>query len=164
MTQVDFYQVLPEIYQRLTKGGIFLTAGKDAPNTMTIGWGSVGMYWGKPTFVVPVRFSRHTHGLMGDCFTVSVPAEGTMKQELLLCGTKSGRDMDKWEAAGLTARPASQVDTAIVDGCALYLECRIRMVQDMAPGVLSEADDARWYGDKDYHTMYYGEVVACYRP
>lgn len=66
-------------------------------NTMTMGWGSSSYYWGKPVFIVPVRHSRNTHEMLEctDSFTISVPYGDDMDEELLFCGTHSGRDNNK---------------------------------------------------------------------
>ena len=41
------------------KQGILLTSGTmENPNTMTIGWGMIGVEWGKPIFLALVRESR----------------------------------------------------------------------------------------------------------
>lgn len=95
------------------KEGAFLTAGDSGKsNVMTIAWGSIGFMWGKPVFTVLVRPSRYTYRFMeeGSEFTVSVPVGG-MKEALALCGSKSGRDMDKVKAAGLTLQAGKKVAT-----------------------------------------------------
>ena len=164
MEKLSYDTYCREVLERLTKGGIFLTSGKEKPNSMTIGWGSIGCYWGKPIFIVPVRKSRYTHGLIEECseFTVSVPLEG-MKEALAFCGTKSGRDVDKFKALNLTPVPGQTVQVPIIGECDLHFECRVVYKQDMDGSLLIPESQQRWYGDHDYHTMYYGEILACYR-
>ena len=50
------------------KNGAFLTvkAGEDL-NTMTIGWATMGFVWRKPIFMIAVRDSRHTFGIIPLC-------------------------------------------------------------------------------------------------
>jgi len=143
--------------------GAFLTAGDSGKNNvMTIAWGGIGFMWGKPVFTVMVRPSRHTHKFMASGeFTVSLPLAG-MKDALALCGSKSGRDIDKVKAAGLTLRAGSKVATPVVDGCGLYYECRVVYQYDMVPGQLDKGFNAQWYKDGDHHTVYIGEIVAAY--
>ena len=61
---------------KATKKGILLTtkAGEKV-NTMTIGWGTIGIEWGKPIFVGYVRESRYTREMLDQNgeFTVNVP-------------------------------------------------------------------------------------------
>ncbi len=146
------------------KEGAFLTAGDMAKNNvMTIAWGSIGFMWGKPMFTVLVRPSRYTHRFMeeGGEFTVSLPV-GSMKEALAICGSKSGRDLDKVKAAGLKLQAGKKVATPVVAGCAVYYECRVVYKYELAPGRLDKGLEAACYKDGDYHTVYVGEIVAAY--
>ena len=108
--------------KRMAARGIFLTAGKNKPNTMTMGWGSVSVYWGKPVFIAPVRKSRYSFKLLEECgeFTLSVPAEhDDFGEQLRLCGSRSGRDCDKYALAGLKIRPAREIETPVIEGCGI---------------------------------------------
>lgn len=162
MREISFSEQAGKALAALPQGA-FLTAGDAAKcNVMTIGWGNIGFIWGKPTFTVLVRPSRYTHGFMnGGEFTVSVPL-GDMKQALAVCGSKSGRDIDKVQAAGLKLRAGQKVATPVVDGCGLYYECRVVYRYDMAPGQLAAELERGCYKDGDHHTVYVGEIVAAY--
>jgi flavin reductase (DIM6/NTAB) family NADH-FMN oxidoreductase RutF len=136
------------------------------PNPMTIGWGEVGIVWSRPAFTVLVRPSRYTHAciLAADSFTVSVPRPGNLTEALLLCGTKSGRDVDKVKTSRLCLATGTKVRTPVVEGCALQYECRIlaRAVltrQSFAsPDVLSDF----YPTSEDYHLIVVGEILAAY--
>lgn len=147
----------------LRHGAFLTTAAKDKVNTMTIGWGNVGIIWGKPIFTALIRPSRYTYQLIeasGE-FTVSLPT-GDMQPALSLCGSKSGRDMDKIAAAGLTTRPGKEVSVPIISGCGLHYECRVIYRQPMHPGGLPAELEQKMYPNQDYHVMYFGEIVAVY--
>ena len=149
------------------KQGLFLNCGTvEHPNAMTIGWGSIGTYWGQPMFVVPVRFSRYTHELIDTCnrFTVSVPLHD-MYKELAYCGTRSGRDGNKFAALGLTAAPAQEVSPLpIIGECELHYECHVMYRQTMDSLLFHSSEILHnSYGQGDFHTMYYGKILACYR-
>jgi len=155
---------LPLVYQRLAKGGVFLTVKNGADvNTMTIGWGGITIFWGKPVFIVPVRESRYTFNIINSAkeFTVSVPVNVNLAKELAYCGTRSGRDGNKFTATGLTLTPGHIIDTPVITQCELHFECKIVYHQTMDPEYLDSQIKDRFY--PDYHTMYYGEIVACYR-
>ena len=95
--------------KRMAARGIFLTAGKNKPNTMTMGWGSVSVYWGKPVFIAPVRKSRYSFKLLEECgeFTLSVPAApDDFGEQLIFCGSRSGWFCVKYALAVLKIRPA----------------------------------------------------------
>ena len=85
-------------------GGILLTAAANGrTNTMTIGWGTLGMEWGIPIFTAFVRTGRFTRELLdaNPEFTINVPVGQFDRKILGFCGTKSGRDVDKFQELGL---------------------------------------------------------------
>ena len=145
--------------------GAFLTvkAGEEI-NTMTIGWATIGFIWKKKVFMVAVRNSRHTFSLLEktDNFTVTVPTAGEeYRKALALCGTKSGRDLDKFAECRLGQRPGRISQSPIVDIPARHYECAIIYKSAMDPAFLHE-DLAGLYPQHDYHTLYFGEILACY--
>ncbi len=133
---------------------------------MTIGWGQLGIVWSRPVFSILVRQSRFTHECLktASSFAVSVPAPGTLKQELALCGTKSGRSLDKFHAAGLTATPSRCIETPIVGECLAHYECRIlaRTQQAVAHFAGDEIIDRFSYKDGDTHGVFFGEILTSY--
>lgn len=162
MRKVDYMSAAEESMAQIKKGA-FLTvkAGGDL-NTMTIGWATIGFIWQKPMFMVAVRDSRHTFGIMerASDFTVSVPS-GDMKDQIMFCGTKSGRDMDKFKECGLEIMDSLQVGSPIINIPGLHFECRIVFKTAMDPKFLTE-DYKKLYRDNDYHTLYFGEIQDCY--
>jgi len=82
----------------------------------------------------------------------------------VFCGTKSGRDVDKAAACGLTLKEAQRVQTPIIAECALHYECKIVLRKQLsradfsAPDVLDE-----YYQDDDHHMIVIGQIVAAYR-
>lgn len=139
--------------------GAFVSSGG---NVMTASWGLVGVMWGRKVYVAPIRDSRYTKELLDRTgeFTVSVPAAGSMKKELAFCGTKSGRDCDKWAETGMEKQPAKEAGGCVVAGCARYFECRVIGVLPMGDMDISAV--AQWYKDGDKHNFYFGEIVAEY--
>ena len=163
MPTINFHEKAGKALEILSKGAFLTTAADGQTNTMTIAWGSIGFMWNKPVFTVLVRPSRHTFQLIERSaeFTVSIPL-GDMQQALTLCGTKSGRDMDKIAAAGLTLSPGKEVATPVIGGCGLYYECKVLYKQTMTPVELAPETNKQCYANGDYHTFYFGEIVAAY--
>lgn len=82
---------------------MLVTAGnKDAFNTMTANWGGIGFLWNKPVVYVFIRPERYTFGFMekSDYFTLSFLGEEN-KSIHKICGSKSGREVDKIKETGL---------------------------------------------------------------
>ena len=92
-------------------------------NPITLGWTT--LVSNSPAMmaiaVAPKRYSvgaiRHSK-----CFTVAYPCEG-MVDEVLLFGTKSGRDIDKLEAAGSKYCAAEEIDSALLSDAVANFEC-----------------------------------------
>ena len=165
MQRISYLEAMAETAGRLANGGVFLNVGGEQPNTMTIGWGWMGPCWRKNVFVVLVRPQRHTHDLLKQAgeFTISVPTRAPLREQLAFAGTKSGRDVDKFSGHGLTAVPAQRVNAPIIAECGLHFECRTLMVQEMTGETLAQEVLQYAYPERDFHTMFFGEIVDCYR-
>jgi flavin reductase (DIM6/NTAB) family NADH-FMN oxidoreductase RutF len=147
----------------LIEKGAFLTVQANASvNTMTIGWGMLGICWRKPVMTVAVRNSRYTFQLMerADSFTLSMPS-GNLRDEIFYCGTTSGKEVNKFEECGLKTAASQQVSSPIIDTAGIHMECRIIYKNAMDPDFLIEEFHAL-YPKNDYHTLYYGQIKACY--
>lgn len=164
MQNINAFEHAEIILKTLSKGAFLNTAACGKQNTMTIGWGSLGFMWGSPVLTVMVRQSRYTYELIekNPCFTVSIPVNDGFAKALGLCGTKSGRDMDKFAAAELTAVPGQTVDVPVIKGCGLHLECKIVDKNTMQPAVFDEELAQKWYANNDWHTYYTGIITAAY--
>ncbi len=160
--EVSYNEYLSQVEQQLKSGGLFLTSKGQKANIMVIGWGGINIFWGRPIFVVPVRKSRYTHGLIEESgeFTVSIPLNKNLKEALAFCGSKSGRDYDKFKECHLTPLPGKKISTPVIGECSLHYECKVVYKQDMNPENLVDEINSKWY--PDYHTFYFGEIIACY--
>lgn len=147
----------------LVNSGMILTAG-DFPdgkyNGMTISWGSLGIIWGRPFFHTVVRPTRYTYEILEKCdsFTVAAFPAG-FKEALALMGSKSGRDMDKITAAGLTPTASSVVKAPGYEQAELIIECKKVYFGDLQPDNFLAGHIAPMYKN-DYHRQYFGEVVG----
>jgi len=94
-----------------------------------------------------------------DTFTLSALPE-RYRKALELIGTKSGRDMNKLSATGLTPIPSSVVSAPGLDEADLIIECRKSYWQDMDPNHFLISSIANQYPKQDYHRIYYGEILS----
>ncbi len=139
--------------------GAFLSSGD---NVMIASWGMVGVMWGKKVFVAPVRESRYTKEFIDKTgeFCVSVPNAGEMMDAVKFCGTKSGRDFDKWQECNLEKVKAKSGQSYVVGGCQKYFECKVIGVLPMGDMDISVV--GKWYPTDDKHVFYFGEIVEEY--
>ena len=163
MKDVDYMSVAQDSINKIKEGAFLTVKSGNGLNTMTIGWASFGVVWIKPIMMVAVRSSRHTFGIIEAAkdFTVTVPA-GDMRKEIAFCGSHSGRDMDKFKLCNLETIGSRQVASPIIRTRGRHYECRIVYKSAMDPAHLDKECDSSLYPKKDYHTLYFGEILACY--
>ena len=145
------------------KDWFLLSAGDFAArkfNSMVISWGATGVMWGRPFVMCVVRPQRYTHEFMEQYDTFSLCAFPTELRKVLdVLGTKSGRDIDKIAGSGLTPISASSIASPIYDEARLAIECRKIYFDDFKPKHFI-ADYIKGMYKKDFHRMYFGEIVA----
>ncbi len=130
-------------------------------NAMTVGWGSIGTMWNKPFAQIVVRPTRYTFEFMEQYSTFTLCAfPREYQDDLLLLGTRSGRDGDKMSATGLKPTAASSVASPVYEQAELCLECKKTYWQDFRNEHFLEKDTEAHYPDKDYHRSYFGEIIA----
>ena len=167
---IDLWEYSGTILEQVGTAALVTAKADGEVNPMTIGWGTLGVQWGKPIFIVFVRQSRHTKTLLdknGE-FTINVPLKGTDRKAALgFCGSKSGRDFDKIKELDLHLEEPDVISVPGIKEFPITLECRVVYKQDQDLNALDADKCLRYYApetpnDGDYHTAYYGEVLAAY--
>ncbi len=157
-----------EIAAAIPKCVYLTTKYGDKVNTMAIGWGTLGTIWARPVFVAYVRVSRYTRELLDKNpeFTVNIPVGKIDPRISKVCGSMSGRDVDKVEEAGLTPVDGEKVSVPAIAEMPITLECRVLLRQKQDDSLLPEDIKARFYPDSgdgmDEHITYIGEIVGAY--
>lgn len=163
-----------QILKAMPKGILLTTKSGDKVNTMTIGWGHIGIEWGKPIFIAFVRENRYTRQMLDENgeFTVNIPWEGECREILSYCGTKSGRNTDKIRDLQLHLEEPLHISVPGIRELPLTLECKViyRQVQDLS--AITENLRIRYYprevgsdhpgSNQDVHIAYYGEILSAY--
>lgn len=163
-----------EIMQELAKGVLVTTKSGEKINAMSISWGTIGIEWGKPIFTIFLRETRFTCKQLEESpeFTINIPYKKRNQEIIKICGTTSGQNIDKIKKAGLTLIAADKISAPGIKECPLTLECRIihkqeqieksmpkHIKEDLCPQALNISN---FDANKDYHTAYYGEILASY--
>lgn len=97
-----------------------------------------------PLLGVGIGPKRYSYGLFkaSKDFAINIPSRN-MLRAVEVCGTESGRKVDKFEASGLTREKAEKVSAPLIAECPVNIECvKVNEV---------EAGD---------HTWFIGEIVA----
>jgi flavin reductase (DIM6/NTAB) family NADH-FMN oxidoreductase RutF len=143
---------------------MLITAGKLGEyNTMTASWGQMGHLWGKNVATMYIRPGRYTKEFVdnSDIFTLSFFKE-KYRNAMNICGSKSGRDVDKIKEAGLTpfATPAGSV---AFEEAYMIVECRKLYAAPLLADAFTDAAIVpQMYQQGDFHTMYVGEILNVY--
>ena len=167
---IDPFDYAEQILKAVKKGVLLTTKAGSKVNTMSISWGTMGIQWGLPIFTVFVRGCRHTSPMLEENmeFTINIPLETADKEIIRFCGTKSGRDVDKFQALGLQAEEPEVISVPGIRELPLTLECRIIYTQLQTPESIVDGHLNRHYPqqsesiEQDYHTAYYAEIVSAY--
>lgn len=167
---MEYAQMITEALPK----GILLNTKDKKFNSMVIGWGGLGTVWGKPAFTVYVREHRYTKAQLDSVgeFTISVPLDKPIPVIAKVCGTQSGRDVDKEIEAHMTLEDSEIISVPAVKEYPLTLECKVLYSQKQEIEKLPDDIRERMYpqdidgtycmANRDAHTMYIGEIVAAY--
>lgn len=157
---IDPKQIAKNPFAMIGDQWMLITAGSaERCNTMTASWGGVGVLWQAPVATCYVRPQRYTKQFLDEeeYFTLTFFPE-QYRKELTICGTKSGRDMDKVKECGFTVKTAA-CGAPYFEEAELVIVCRKRYVQDFDPAAIPADVKEKQYPNQDYHTMYIGEIV-----
>lgn len=115
------------------------------PNACAIAW-IMPASFNPPMLVFAVRKKSHSYKLLEETkeFVVNI-AGFDLAGQVLYCGRRSGKDVDKFKATGLSVGKAKKVSAPVVSECTAHIECR-----------LAEAIP------KGDHVLMIGEVLAAY--
>lgn len=166
--KINVFDYTETIMKKLQKG-VLITTKDTKVNSMTISWGALGIEWGKPIFTTYVRRSRFTRAQLDRTgeFTVNIPLDGEVKNILGVCGSKSGRDIDKIKELGLTLEEPETGSVPGIKELPLTLECKVvyKQMQDifaMPKDIIESCYPKDGNGNQDIHIAYYAEIVNAY--
>ena len=171
---VNVFDYADVICKSMKKGILLTTKHHDSVNTMTIGWAMLGIEWGKPIFIALVRESRFSKEYLDATgeFTVNIPIADIDNKILSVCGTMSGREVDKIQVLSLDLVESEIISVPGIRQLPLTLECKVLYRQAQDPTQIPDFAMERYYpevnlplesGEKrDFHTAYYAEIVNTY--
>lgn len=112
-------------------------------NILTIAW--TGVLNSEPPFIyVSIRPSRYSYEIIKQQkeFVVNIPDENLV-WATDFCGTKSGKDVDKFTQANLTKETCKFVKAPAIAECPISLECKLKEIKELGS-----------------HHMFIGEVIC----
>lgn len=158
--EIDITHLNENVVDLFKNRWALVTAGdKDALNTMTVSWGAVGELWGKDMATLYIRPQRYTEEFLNknDYLTVSFYPDDMKKQIHGVCGSKSGRDVDKVKECNLT--PVFDEKAPYFNEAQIVLVCKKAAKSRFNPDEFIDGEiDEKWYPQNDYHFIYYAEI------
>src|SRR5512133_1697376 len=166
----DYKLIDPKIikdnpFHLLDDDWMLVTAGEpDYFNTMTASWGGFGVIWNRPVAIALVRPQRYTRKFIDSysSYTLCFFAE-KYRKALEICGSQSGRNINKIEAAGLTLA-TTELGNIFFREARLILECK-KLYQDDFQEHMFTAQEipSKFYPSKDFHRFYIGEIINAWK-
>ena len=160
--EISPYEIKDNTFKALDKDWMLICAPDETKscgaNAMTASWGGLGFLWYKPVATLYVRPQRYTYSLTEehDKFSLCFFDE-KYRDALKVCGTKSGRDMDKITECGLTV--SSELDAPAINEARLILVCRKLYADNIKEECFTdEATKDKAYPKKDFHRFYVCEI------
>ena len=101
-------------------------------------------------------------------FNVSVLTDSVPFETIRHFGMQSGRDVDKFKELGLTPEAPEVISVPGIKELPLTLECKVVYKQQQYPECMTDPEPPTHYPENsqdihaDYHTAYYGQIVAAY--
>ncbi|UCH13654.1 MAG: flavin reductase [Bacteroidales bacterium] len=163
--KVEVESLNENVFKIIGDDWMLITAGKnDNFNMMTASWGTMGILWHKPIAICFIRPQRYTYKFAEeyDYFTLSF-FEEKYRNILQICGSRSGRNINKVEATGLIPME-TELGNICYKQSRLFFECRKLYYADLDPGNFIIPEIAQHnYPTKDFHRYYIGEIINCYK-
>ena len=127
-------------------------------NTMTVSWGTAGVLWNKEVVTVFVRPGRYTYEFCerGETLTLSFFGE-ERRDTLTYCGTKTGRDVDKFAVCDLKYK--------LENGACIFDDARTTIVlkklyaEDLKNECFFDKSPLVNYKNGDFHRAYTCEII-----
>lgn len=105
-------------------------------------------------------------------FTINIPVGDFNKKILGVCGSKSGRNIDKIKELNLTPIDANQISVPAIKELPLTLECKVIYKQTQVLSELpvniqkssypQDVPSSNPMNNKDVHIAFYGQIVDAY--
>lgn len=162
MKKISVSELKDNMFDAIGKEWMLVTAGTPEKfNMMTASWGGTGILWGKPVAFIFIRPERYTYEFIEKGDTLTLPFLGEAHRDIhKICGSQSGRDIDKVAASGLKPYVTENGNIAY-EQARLILECK-KLYADFidADNFVDKLLISRWYGEGHggFHKMYILEI------
>jgi flavin reductase (DIM6/NTAB) family NADH-FMN oxidoreductase RutF len=155
--EISAKDIKDNLIEKIANEWMLISAGsKDGYNMMTASWGFMGEMWGKDTAVAMIRPQRYTMQFVEKSDYYALSFYGDNKDIHKVCGSKSGKDVNKTELTGLT--PVFADNTVYFSEAKLVIICKKQYVDVLKEEKFVDKQPLKWYENKDFHNMIFGSI------
>lgn len=155
--EISAKDIKDNLIEKIANEWMLISAGsKDEYNMMTASWGFMGEMWGKDTAVAMIRPQRYTMQFVEKSDYYALSFYGDNKDIHKVCGSKSGKDVNKTELTGLT--PVFADNTVYFEEAKLVIICKKQYVDVLKEEKFVDKQPLKWYENKDFHNMIFGSI------
>lgn len=155
--EITAKEIKGNIIEKIANEWMLISVGDEKGyNMMTASWGFMGEMWGQDTAVAMVRPQRYTMEFIEKSGFYTLSFYGDNKDIHKVCGSKSGRDVDKTALTGLT--PVFSDNTVYFEEANLVIICKKQYVDSLKQENFTDTEPIKWYENKDFHNMIFGKI------
>lgn len=155
--EISAKEIKENFIDKIANEWMLISAGDESGyNMMTASWGFMGEMWGKDTAVAMIRPQRYTMQFVNDNDYYALSFYGENKDIHKVCGSKSGRDVNKTELTGLS--PVFANNTVYFSQAKLVIICKKLYVDSIKEEKFTDNEPLKWYENKDFHNMIFGSI------
>lgn len=155
--EITAKEIKGNIIEKIANEWMLISAGDEKGyNMMTASWGFMGEMWGEDTAVAMVRPQRYTMEFIEKSGFYTLSFYGDNKDIHKVCGSKSGRDVDKTALTGLT--PVFSDNTVYFEEANLVIICKKQYADSLKQENFTDTEPIKWYENKDFHNMIFGKI------
>ncbi len=155
--EISAKDIKDNLIDKIANEWMLISAGdKEDYNMMTASWGFMGEMWGKDTAIAMIRPQRYTMQFIEKSDYYALSFYGDNKDIHKVCGSKSGRDVNKTELTGLT--PVFADNTVYFKEANLVIICKKQYVDSFKEEKFANEEPLKWYENKDFHNIIFGSI------
>ncbi|HOS84432.1 MAG TPA: flavin reductase [Bacteroidales bacterium] len=161
-TNIAPEQITDNTFKLIGNDWMLVTGGtKHSHNCMTASWGGFGILWHKPVVFVFIRPQRYTNEFVEKHPYISLSFfDESYRPQMQLCGTKSGRTIDKAAACNFSIFETQHKAIAYQEA-RLVLECKILYAHQLQQDCFIDTSHLHHYAAGDFHIQYIAEITEC---
>ena len=155
--EITAKEIKENIIKSIADEWMLITAGDESGyNMMTASWGFMGEMWGEDTCIAMVRPGRYTMDFINKNEYYTLSFYGDNKDIHKVCGSMSGRDVNKTELTGLT--PVFDYNSVYFNEARLVIVCKKQYIGELKEEEFTDKSPLKWYENKDFHKMIFGKI------